>query len=144
MVTVGETVGELRDLGGIHREVFTGGAGGLETHDLQLFAEIIFAVEAGIAASAEDLRLDGHPFAGLDVGNIFAYSLYLGGDLMALGHGIGGIGMGTVENVDVTAADTDLFNLDQHLIGTRFGDRDFINRLFYYKINCFITSRSLR
>ena len=55
---VGHGIGNDVDLRGIDREIFAGRAGGLEAHDLQLGAEVIFAVRAGIALPAGDLRLE--------------------------------------------------------------------------------------
>ena len=62
---------QRRNLGGINREILACGSCRLESHDLQFFAQVVFAVSTGIAFSAVDLRLDRHPLA-------FGKLLYVG------------------------------------------------------------------
>ena len=123
-VVVAHALGQGRDLGGVHREVIAGGAGGLEAHDLQLLAEIVLAVEAGIAAPAEDLRLDGHGLADGEVMHVLAQLHNLAGDLVALGHRVGGVGVLAVVDVDVRPAHADAADAHQHLVGAWGRDGD--------------------
>ena len=81
-------------------------------------------MEAGVAPAAEHLGLDGHLLAHLQVLHIFPQLHDLARDLMPLGYRVGGVGMGAVINVDITAADADLLDLHQHLVGARLGHGD--------------------
>ena len=76
-------------------------------------------MQAGIAASAEHLRLDRDPLADGEILHILPEFHNFAGNLMALGHRVGCIGMCSVVNVNVAAADADLLDLNQNLVGTR-------------------------
>lgn len=107
--------GRGRDLALVAGEEFGSHAGALEAHDLQLLAEVILAMTAGIALAADLLGLDGDLLADGNLGDALAH----GGDgaagLVSLGDGILGEGMLAVVDVNIRAADADLLDLDQHL-----------------------------
>ena len=79
---------ELSDLLGVHGKVFACRAGSLETHHLQLFAEIVFSVAARMALPAHDLRLDRHLVADGEPFYTSTERRYFTRDLVALRDGI--------------------------------------------------------
>ena len=110
----------------VYRKIMGGYAGGLEAHDLQLLAEIILSVAAGIAFSAYHLRLnrdllpDGKTFHPLS--NLGDFT----GNLMALGNRIFGEGMLPVIHMDIRTTDSDLLYFDQYLAGLYLGHRHLV------------------
>ena len=68
-----------------------------------------------MACAAKDLGLDGHLLALGEAADPIAQGNHLTRDLMALGDGIGGKGMGAVVDMDVTAADADISYFYQYL-----------------------------
>lgn len=119
---VGHGIGNDVDLRGIDREIFAGRAGGLEAHDLQLGAEVIFAVRAGIALPAGDLRLEHDLLPDFEALDRAADLDNLAGDFVALRYGIFGIRVFAVVDVDIRAADAEAHHFDQNLIVADLGD----------------------
>ncbi len=87
---------------------------GLEPHHLELITYVIHAVPAGIALPTGNLghkhdlftrRKSGNPFA-----NFSNDSTYF----MTLNHGITGIGVQAVINMDIRTANANPFNLNQY------------------------------
>ena len=79
---------------------------------------------AGIAAAAENLRLNGDLLTDLQSFDIFADGIDARGNLMALCDGVGGERMLSVVDVNVRAADTDPHDFQADLTRTdrRNGD----------------------
>ena len=127
---VGQAVRQRCNLAGIHRKILTGRPRRLKAHDLELLTEIVFPVQAGIAAPAEKLRLDHNPLPRLEILDVFSQPDDLTGYLMPLSNGIGGVRVGTVVDMDIAAADADSFDLHQYLIRPRLRNRDFPKRDF--------------
>ena len=112
-----------RYLGRVHGKILAGGAGGLESHDLQLLAEIVFAVGTGIAVPAADLRLDGDLLTHRQALHAAAHSLDPTGHLVTLCDGISGEGMLAMVDMYIRTADTDTHDSDQYLSLRRDGTR---------------------
>lgn len=96
--------------------------GGLEAHDLQLGAEVIFAVRAGIALPAGDLRLEHDLLPDFEALDRAADLDNLAGDFVALRYGVFGIRVFAVVDVDIRAADAEAHHFDQNLIVADLGD----------------------
>ena len=85
-------------------------------------------MEAGIASSAENLGLDGDSLPHLKICHTDAQFHDLSGYLMPLGQRIGDIGVASVKNMDIAAADADLFDLHQDLVRTGYRHRHLVKQ----------------
>ena len=88
-------------LGSIHCKKFRCCSCCLEAHNLQFFAEIVFAMTARIAMSAVYLRLDGYFLANFKARHILSKFCDLTGNLMSLCHRIFGKRVLTVVYMDI-------------------------------------------
>lgn len=68
--------GELQDQPGVQGKQLRARAGGLESHDLQVVADMIGAVPAGVAGAAGDLGLECHRVSDLEALDPGAEHLY--------------------------------------------------------------------
>lgn len=82
-------------------------------------------MKAGVAAAAEHLGFNRHLLPGPKILYVLSGLYDLTGYLMPLGNGIRGVRMGAVVDMDVAAADADLFDLYQDLIRARFRNGNF-------------------
>lgn len=81
---------------------------------------------AGIAFSAGDLRLQHDLLSRREAGHGAADFDDLTGDLMALGHGIFGVGVFAVIDVDVRAADAETHHFHKDLVFFDLRDGDIL------------------
>ena len=107
-------------LGSLYRKVFTGGTGGLEAHDFQLFAKVVFAMPAGVALSAINLRLNGYLLADRQIMNIGANGHDASGYFVALRHRVFCERMFSMINMDIASAYPDFHDFHHNLIGRGF------------------------
>ena len=116
---------QQRDLFGGDREVFRGDTRCLKAHDLQGFAEIVFPVTAGIAFSADDLRLDRDLLPDFKALDICAERRNFARNLVPLRDGIARERVLAVPDVDIRPADADLHDPHKNLAGLRRRRFDF-------------------
>jgi len=106
-----------------HTEVFSTCASGLETHDLQLVADVVRAVSARIAAAACHLRLKGHQLARGEVIYRGSHAFDDPRHLMSLDNCVGRERVPTIIDMNVGPANTDSLDSQKDLGWTRNWNR---------------------
>ena len=101
----------------VYDEEVLGCAVSLECLYTQMFADIILSAFTGVALAADQLWAGGDVVTGAAYGYLAAYSHYHSRVLMSLYHWIECGGVETVVRVNLTAADADALDVDEHLMG---------------------------
>ena len=125
-----DRLGDFECHGGPHRKILLGGAAGLKTHHAEMVANVIHALAARVAGAASNLGHDDHGVAGGESAYPGPHRFHGSGNLVALDHGIRGVGVPAVVNVDIRSAHADPPDTHQHFVVGRdgFGDLPELDR----------------